>query len=862
MNTFSEKSIEEIQKKFSVNSTKGLSFAAVRKRIEKYGENVLPEKKKSRLKMLLSQFKSPLIFILLLSVLISAAIPFFTSGHFTGKDVIEPIAIFIIVVLNALFGFFQELKAENTLQALKQMQPNECTVLRNSKKIQISAKNIVPGDILILAEGDTIPADARLLKTVSFTLIESALTGESVPSSKDARWQGKGGIGDQKNMVFAGTMVATGRALALVVATGAHTEIGHIARLVTETETPKTPLENRLDLLGKKISVAILAICIFIFLLFLFQGKTFAESLIVAVALAVSAIPEGLPAVMTISLAIGVAVMAKKKALIRNLKAVEALGSITCIASDKTGTITQNKMTVMSIFCDEKFYVKDFKKSVGNDYYRFEERSENIHSLREFKKSKKALPILNIAASCNDAELPNIGDPTEIALLQFAYNNGAKKMERIGEIPFSSETKWMGTMHRIGKKDIEFIKGAPEVVATFCKKNVQKTIQNAAKKMAEKGLRTIAVAIQQKGKKAEFLGIFGLLDPPRPTVVGAIKKASIAGIRTVMITGDHAITATTIAHRVGIKGEAITGEKIEKMTEPELRKAVRTTHIFARVSPEHKVRICKALQYNGHVVAMTGDGVNDAPAIHRAEVGISMGKIGTSVARQASDLILLDDHYATIVKGVEEGRRIFENIKKSVSFLLRTNFGEVLLITATTLVALPLPMLPIHILFLNLVTDSFPALALAAEKAEKNIMKEKPRSISEGFLHKQIRPIIILGSGMAIISLAVFLITSQYLPLLQVQTLVLTTVIAIEFSVIFSIRRSQRVLGVREKKSTKNPWILRSVFVGISLYAIALFTPLSSILELELFPLVYWLYPVAAAFFLFMLSEGMKKKSN
>lgn len=837
---FSQYSISETEKQFSTHKENGLSLKKFQEHKKKYGKNTLPQKRKSRIKMLLAQFSSPLIVVLLGAVSISTALPFLQTGEITGHDLIEPIAIFSILVLNALFGFFQETKAENTLQALKQMQPDLCTVRRNGKTLEASAEDIVPGDLLLLAEGDKIPADARLCESANLGIIESALTGESLPSHKESDWVGKGGIGDQKNMVFSGTMVATGRGEAIVVATGMNTEIGHIARMVSETETPPTPLEKRLQKLGKRISLAVLGICFFIFGLSIFQEQEFTEALIVAVALAVSAIPEGLPAVMTISLALGVGVMAKKKALIRELKAVEALGSITCIASDKTGTITQNKMTVMRVYANGEFFTEK--------------------ELKKYAKTKDAKMLLNVAASCNDSELPNIGDPTELALLQFAHNNKVQRKERVDEVPFSSETKWMSTTHIIKGKKQEFIKGAPEVVGGFCTKKAQKEISEAAIHMAEKGLRTIAIAVREGRKKAEFIGIIGLLDPPRKTAKIAIKKAQSAGIRTVMITGDHAVTAQAIAHRVGLSGEALSGAEIEEMKDTELQESVKNTNIFARVSPEHKVRICKALQKNGHIVAMTGDGVNDAPAIHRAEVGISMGKVGTSVARQASDLILLDDHYATIVKGVEEGRRIFENIKKSVVFLLRTNFGEVLLITATTMAALPLPMLPIHILFLNLVTDSLPALALAAEDAERGIMKKAPRPTEEGFLHKQLSSIAILGAGMAITSLCIFIFAKNYLPLEQVQTLVLTSVIAIEFSVIFSIRSTQRVFGKKRKDIPRNPWILRSVIVGTGLYLICLFTPLSNILSLHLFPAVYWLFPLASGIFLFLLSEALKKK--
>jgi Ca2+-transporting ATPase len=708
---FSLNSIQELYRLFS-SSSKGLTHAEAKKNLEQYGKNILPEKKKNRLKMFLLQFHSPLIYILFAAVFISLLAPIFQNGGLHAHDLIDPIAIFAILLLNACFGYFQELKAENTLQALKSMQPNISTVLRNGKKEQISREFIVPGDVLALSEGDKIPADARLIEAHELKVIESALTGESAPVKKDPDWKGESGIADQKNMLFSGTSLATGRATALVVATGEDTQIGRIATLVAETVSPKTPLTKRMERLGKQIGLVVIFLCALVFFVSYTHGISFVDALITAVALAVSAVPEGLPAVMTISLAVGVGIMAKKKAIVRELRAVETLGSVTVIASDKTGTITQNKMRVVEVY-------------VGKTH-------EKGRKLNSFGRSPIERKILEVAANCNDAELPNLGDPTELALLEFAQS--AKRYDRLDETPFSSETKWMGTVHKIRGKKIEFIKGAPEVVAAFCSKKDQEEILAAAEKMAKEGLRTIAVTLRPHGRKtADFLGILGLLDPPRKTAKSAIGLAKKAGIRTVMITGDHAITAQTIAKKVGLSGKVLTGPEIEDMSSDMLQRAAENISVFARVSPEHKVRICAALQQNGHVVAMTGDGVNDAPAIHRAEVGVSMGKVGTSVARQASDLVLMDDCYATIVAGVEEGRRIYSNIKKSISYLMRTNFGGIFLIMLSVGFGLPLPLLPIHILFINLVTDSLPALSLAMEPPEKNIMQQKTASCKRGF---------------------------------------------------------------------------------------------------------------------------------
>lgn len=721
------------------------------------------------------------------------------------------------------------------------MQPNISTVIRGGKKIQINRTQLVPGDILSLSEGDKIPADARIIESHKVKVIESALTGESSSVSKDSQWIGSGALGDLKNMVFSGTSIAMGRMTAVVVSTGVQTEMGKIALLITQAKSPKTPLEKRLEKLGKQIGIVVIALCGIVFALSYHQGLGFADALITAVALAVSAVPEGLPAVMTISLAVGVGLMAKKKALVRELRAVETLGSVTVIASDKTGTITENKMKVVAAFLEDKHITTD--------------------DLSELGTSETGKRMLEVAASCNDAELPNLGDPTEVALLSLADRFFVSPRRRLDETPFSSETKWMGTNHKIDGKEYEFIKGAPEVVSTFCKSSVQKEIEQGAITMAKRGLRTIAVAIREKKKKkAEFLGIFGLLDPPRKTARSAIEKAQGAGIRTVMITGDHAITAGTIAKKVGIMGRVIEGEEIEKMPDVQLQKATEEVNIFARVSPEHKVRICKALQKNGHVVAMTGDGVNDAPAIYQAEVGVSMGKVGTSVARQASDLVLLDDRYATIVAGVEEGRRIFSNIKKSVSFLMRTNFDEVFLILACSFFALPLPVLPIHILFLNLLTDSFPALSLAMEPAEEGSMKQKPRPLKNGFLHGQMGFILAIGLLGAFTEFCIFYFFYERLPLPQVQTLVFSTLILAELALIFSVRTDTPFLHQKHHIS-KNPWVFRSVVLAGIFLLLGIFSPLHIILKLEPFPVLLWSVPIINAGFFFFLSEFIKSVS-
>lgn len=836
---FSLSNIKDVYRLFS-SSPKGITHSQAKKNLEKYGPNTLPEKKKNHFKMFFLQFHSPLIYILFAAVFISLLAPVFQNGGINRHDLIDPIAIFAILMLNACFGFFQELKAENTLEALKKMQPNISTVIRNGKKEPLSREHIVPGDVLALAEGDKIPADARLIEAHELKVIESALTGESAPVKKDPGWVGESGIADQKNMLFSGTSISTGRATALVVATGEDTQIGRIATLVSETISPKTPLTKRMERLGKQIGIVVISLCALVFLVSYTHGISFTNALITAVALAVSAVPEGLPAVMTISLAVGVGIMAKKKAIVRELRAVETLGSVTVIASDKTGTITQNKMRVVEAYASGEHI--------------------NERKLSSLQKTPIGKKIMEVAANCNDSELPNLGDPTEIALLEFA--DSAKTYDRIDETPFSSDTKWMGTVHKVHGRKMEFIKGAPEVVAGFCPKKDQEKIIAAAEKMASEGLRTIAVAIRPVGRKtADFLGTLGLLDPPRKTVKNAINMASKAGIRTIMITGDHALTAQTIAKKVGLNGTVLTGPEIEEMTNEQLQHATEKTNVFARVSPEHKVRICAALQKCDHVVAMTGDGVNDAPAIHRAEVGVSMGKVGTSVARQASDLVLMDDCYATIVAGVEEGRRIYANIKKSISYLMRTNFGGIFLIMLSVGFGLPLPLLPIHILFINLVTDSFPALSLAMEPPEKNIMQQKPRPAKEGFLSGQWKYILSLGALAAILEFLIFVLVLDFLELNQAQTLILATSICIELSIIFSVRSNMSLFS-KDYQPSNNPWVFRSVLIGIALFFLCLYTPLSTVMKLSEFPILYWGLPIFSAALVFLVSEILKMQKG
>ena len=837
---FCNQKIEEIFDFFQT-SPDGISDDLAQKKQEKFGKNILPENKKNYWKILLLQFSSPLILILFLAAGISIALPILENGEIYGHDWIDPIAILGIVAVNGLLGFFQEIKAENALAELKKMQPQNVVIKRNGKLKSILSKEIVPGDILILEEGEKIPADCRILKSTTLKVDESALTGESIAQLKNADWIGEASIGDQENMLFSGTKILEGNGEAVVVKIGLQTEIGKIAKMVSQVEKIKTPLEIRLESFSKKIGIIILGICFIIICLGIWRSLPIFEIFLTAVALGVSAIPEGLPAVLTISLALGVRQMAKKNVLVRKLSAVEALGSISVIATDKTGTITENKMKVVEIFFDQEII------SV--------EKISNKKNSDNFKK------LLQIAANCESASLPNFGDPTEIALLQFAKNFGVEKnLEKINEIPFSSKEKIMKTEHKIGEKKVEFWKGAPEKISKFFSKTEQEKINIAAKKMAQNGLRTIAASAKFPGENQIFFGIFGLLDPPRKTVAQSIEAAKKAGIKTVMITGDHPETAKNIGKKINLLNyqNVISGDEMKKINSEELQQKVKTTGVFARVSPEDKLKICHALQKNGEIVAMTGDGVNDAPAISQANIGISMGKIGTGVAREASEIILLDDNFSSIVSGIAEGRRIFANIKKSILFLLRTNFDEIILVLLAIFLFLPLPLLPIHILFLNLLTDSFPALALSTQAAEKNQMLQKPQKISDGFLSGEWRKITFLSVFTAGILFFQFLFFLSHLNENMAQTLTLTNAVFVEFAVIFSIKNKIPFWKKNSDESKKNIWIIGSVFLAGIVFLVTLFSPISQIFSVQAFPKKYWLFPIFSAITIFLFSEFLK----
>lgn len=781
MKQFYNQDIDEILRLFDVSAERGLSDAEAKMRLETYGPNRLETtKQRSTWQIFVDQFKGSMVMILFIAAIISGII-----GVQSGEGLLDTVVILAILVVNAIIGTVEEKKAQSSLEALKKMSAPRSKVLRDGEITEISSTEIVPGDIVVLDTGDIIPADMRLIEVVNLKIQESALTGESVPVEKNTATLDTEDVplGDRENMVFSTCVVTYGRGKGVVVATGMETEVGKIAHMLQHTEETETPMGKRLEQLGKILGYVALIICMIIFVVGLLYGNNWLEMFMMAVSLAVAAIPEGLQIVSTLVLSIGVQRLVKLNAIVRRLPAVESLGSVTVICSDKTGTLTQNKMTV----------VKGWTPALNEIDFR------NRSVAEEGNTDEKVL--LQSALLCTDAHLKvlpngkheNSGDPTETAIVELALffginkNEEEKKYPRIGEVPFDSERKRMSTINRMeeGKWRVNVKGGIDEVLSISTHILVQGQVRPITNKdkemivkqnenMAKDALRILAVAYKDIDEiPAEvteetiennlvFVGLLGMIDPPRPEVIGAVDKCRMAGIRPVMITGDHKITALAIAKEIGIYqegDEVITGSDLEKMSDGDLYRHVKSYSVYARVAPAHKVRIVKAWQSYNDIVAMTGDGVNDAPALKQADVGVAMGLVGTEVAKDVSDVILTDDNFATIVNAVEEGRRIYDNILKAIQYLLSSNVGEVLLILIASLLNLGNPMTPILILWINLVTDSLPALALSMDPAEKDIMTRKPRDPQQGFFSKgMIWRIIYQGMTIGLISLVAYLI--------------------------------------------------------------------------------------------------------
>ena len=869
-NNWFNKTVDETVNELKTNEESGLTTEEVNTRKEKYGLNELAtKKKKSTFVKFLEQFKDFMIIVLIISAVISGIVGVKQEGL---SGMTDTIIILVVIIANAIIGVLQENKAEKSLEALQKLSSHVAKVMRNGKLLTIPSRKLVPGDVVILETGDYVPADLRIIEAVNLKAQESALTGESVPVEKMAARieDEKVGIGDRINMLFASSLITYGRGKAIVVETGMNTEVGKIANIINSAEEGETPLQAKLNKLGKTLGIVALIICFVIFGIGLLYGKDVIEMFLTAVSLAVAAIPEGLPAVSTIVLAIGVQRMVKKNAIVKKLPAVETLGSATVICSDKTGTLTQNKMTVEKIYYDNKvFEVKDFKRDLGD---------EDLNKL------------IYASMLCNDTKITEsdklAGDPTETALVDLGFKLDYEgtvygQYPRVQEIPFDSDRKLMTTVNETNGKYIVYTKGGVDELLARCTKYIingeikndlkefKERIKEVNNEMASSALRVLAMAYKELDHKPTneemssmesdliYIGMVGMIDPPRLEVKDAVAKCKKAGIKTVMITGDHKATAIAIAKTLGIlenEDEAITGLELEEMSQEELEKNVRKYSVYARVSPEHKVRIVKAWQANGEIVAMTGDGVNDAPSLKIADIGCAMGVVGTDVAKEAADVILTDDNFATVVSAVEEGRRIYDNILKAIQFLLSSNIGEIVTLFVAILITpwlsnkfgidinLIQTLLPIHLLWINLVTDSLPALALAVDPAEADVMEREPLKHKGGVFTKGMTwRVIYQGIMIGFITLAAFILglsTPNRTPEEKVmigQTMAFYVLALSELVHIFNIRNNHK--SIFKSNPFNNGKLILAEIVSASLMFIILFTShLREIFSITLLP--------------------------
>ncbi len=806
---------EEVEKKLNTDFCKGLNTDEVLKRQNQYGKNELENTKKEGIIIkFFKQFNDFMIIILIMASIVSAGVSWYQGEN----DYIDSIIIIAIVVLNAIMGVLQEAKAEKSIESLKKMTPQMSKVIRNEIEMEVPSETLTIGDVIILEAGNRVPADCRIIESFNLKVEESSLTGETEGVEKNGDTVCKKGIplGDIVNMVFMGSTVVNGHARVVVTEVGMDTKVGKIANMIIENESPETPIQKKLNQVGKILGVICLIICLVIFVIGIIKKIPPMEMFMTSVGLAVAAIPEGLPAIVTIMLSIGVTKMAKRNSIIRKLPAVETLGSSNVICSDKTGTLTQNKMKVVEI------------------------RSENPNFAMEL-----ATMCTDSKIEKNNGKIEVVGEPTEMALVEVAYKNKLDKMQlyqsmpRVNEIPFDSTRKLMTTVHKLANGKYRIItKGAPDVLLNRCIGMQKENVLKENEKMANKALRVIAVAYKEVDSlpnklessiienNLNFVGLIGMIDPPREGVKEAVETCKKAGIKTVMITGDHIATAKAIAEKIGIyskKDRAITGEELDKLEQETFEKEIQKFTVFARVTPEHKVRIVKAWQKNGTVVAMTGDGVNDSPALKSADIGIAMGKGGTDVAKNAADMILVDDNFVTIVDAVKQGRNIYDNIRKAIHFLIATNIGEIVTIFMGLVLGLQSPLLAIQLLWINLVTDSLPAIAIGLEPPEKDIMERKPMDSKKGIFADGLWSKIILeGIMIGMLTLIAFSIGNKYYGVEVGRTMAFISMGLLELVHSFNIKSEKSIfkVGILENK-----FLIGSFILGIFVQTIVVFIP-------------------------------------
>lgn len=879
---------KELLDRLNSDPKTGLSSSEVEARLDKYGPNrIESSNKRSLLEKLKDQLVDPMVILLIIASIISA---------FTG-DTVEAIIIIAIVVINAIMSIYQEGQAEDSVAALQKMSSPEATVLRDGKRGKVKADGLVPGDIVILETGDIIPADIRLLDSRNLQIDESSLTGESVAVEKDADavYDTEVGIGDRSNSAFSSSIVTYGHGEGVITATGHDTEIGHIATSLDSVEDKETPLQRQLKDLSKKLAILVIVVCALVFIVGYFRSNmSILENFMVAVSLAVAAIPEGLTAVVTIVLSIGMNRMVEKKAIVKNLVSVETLGSTTAICSDKTGTLTQNEMTITKVFTDFKEFDVE-----GSGYTPQGDIKLDGETIKDHDQIKL---LMTVASLSNDANLIEnnglyeiTGDPTEGAMLTLAEKWGIVQEDlneahpRIDEIPFDSDRKMMTTFHEMDGTYYAMTKGAPDIMINNSSKimidgkledfteDMKRQVLEENTKLAKQALRVMAYSFkpyetlegeelttENIEREMVFVGLTGMIDPPRPEARAAVAECHNSGIDVIMITGDYFETALAIAKDLGIaerEDQAMQGSDLNNKSEEEIREIVKTKRIFARVSPQNKVQLVNALQANGNIVAMTGDGVNDAPAIKNADIGISMGITGTDVAKDTADMILVDDNFATIVNAVEEGRVIFSNIKKFVGFLLSCNIAEVLIVFLSILFGLPSPLTPIQLLWLNLVTDAFPALALGVEPAEADIMERDPRDPSESILAGETGKNVILQSIAITISvLAAYIIGLNYIFPNNIEgahTMVFATLITSELLRAFSVRSEKYTLKELGWFSNKN--LVKANLLSFALLLLVMYVPpIRRLFELQFITWEWWII-ILLSFLPLLIGEIRKR---